>query len=195
MHLRVLCGLRSFNLTMTRRGATREEPRGLAPVVPLTAMPCRIRTLHRPRGRQRVCPQPVSSFPCLLLEPPLLLWLAANSQALGTPNTLPQPRTPDQSTVLPLDGAKIFKNYCASCHGVNGNGDGPVAPALKDQSSACLLLLRDEITVSFPLPACAASSPETRTTPPTVRERCRSGVRSSTRFRMIRTWGTSACRM
>jgi len=30
-----------------------------------------------------------------------------------------------------LDGSKIFINYCASCHGVNGSGDGPVASALK----------------------------------------------------------------
>ena len=37
----------------------------------------------------------------------------------------------DHSAVIPLDGARIFRNYCASCHGVSGNGDGPVAPALK----------------------------------------------------------------
>jgi mono/diheme cytochrome c family protein len=47
-------------------------------------------------------------------------------------NTAPaQPR--QQSVVLPLDGAKIFRNYCAACHGVDGKGDGPAAPALKTQ--------------------------------------------------------------
>lgn len=40
------------------------------PVAPLTAMPCRIRTPHRPKGYQRVCLQPDSSFLVLLLEPP-----------------------------------------------------------------------------------------------------------------------------
>src|ERR1700736_539992 len=28
-------------------------------------------------------------------------------------------------------GKKIFANYCASCHGVNGKGNGPAAAALK----------------------------------------------------------------
>ena len=60
---------------------------------------------------------------------------------LGTPNSSPA-RDPDQSTVLPLDGAKIFKNYCASCHGVNGSGDGPVAPALKTKVPMLTTLAR-----------------------------------------------------
>jgi mono/diheme cytochrome c family protein len=28
-------------------------------------------------------------------------------------------------------GASLYKTHCASCHGVNGRGDGPVAPSLK----------------------------------------------------------------
>jgi mono/diheme cytochrome c family protein len=28
-------------------------------------------------------------------------------------------------------GAAIYQKYCASCHGVSGKGDGPVAPAFK----------------------------------------------------------------
>lgn len=28
-------------------------------------------------------------------------------------------------------GKKLFLSYCASCHGVDGSGDGRVAPALK----------------------------------------------------------------
>jgi mono/diheme cytochrome c family protein len=50
-------------------------------------------------------------------------------------------RTPKVS-ILPLDGAKIFRNYCASCHGVNGNGDGPVAPALKTKIPRLTTLAR-----------------------------------------------------
>ena len=42
----------------------------LGPVVPLTAMPSRIRTPHKPKGYQRICPQPGSWFPALLLPPP-----------------------------------------------------------------------------------------------------------------------------
>jgi mono/diheme cytochrome c family protein len=29
------------------------------------------------------------------------------------------------------DGAQMFKEYCASCHGTTGKGDGPAASALK----------------------------------------------------------------
>jgi mono/diheme cytochrome c family protein len=28
-------------------------------------------------------------------------------------------------------GAELFKRFCASCHGGNGEGDGPVAPTLR----------------------------------------------------------------
>jgi mono/diheme cytochrome c family protein len=30
-----------------------------------------------------------------------------------------------------LEGSAIYRLYCASCHGVGGKGDGPVAPTLK----------------------------------------------------------------
>jgi mono/diheme cytochrome c family protein len=59
-----------------------------------------------------------------------LLWLAANSQVSAYQNAAPSP-APVQNTALPLGGAAIFKNYCSSCHGASGSGDGPVAPALK----------------------------------------------------------------
>jgi mono/diheme cytochrome c family protein len=59
-----------------------------------------------------------------------LPWLACASEA-AAPQNKPPARPHDQSAILPLDGAKIFSNYCASCHGVKGNGDGPVASALK----------------------------------------------------------------
>jgi mono/diheme cytochrome c family protein len=50
--------------------------------------------------------------------------VACSSENAALQNTAP---------VLPLDGAKIFRNYCAACHGVDGKGDGPAAPALKTQ--------------------------------------------------------------
>jgi cytochrome c553 len=31
-------------------------------------------------------------------------------------------------------GSELFRMYCASCHGVDGRGDGPVAEALKTQT-------------------------------------------------------------
>jgi len=59
-----------------------------------------------------------------------LPWLAGGSEA-AAPQNKPPARPHDQSAILPLEGSKIFGNYCASCHGANGSGDGPVASALK----------------------------------------------------------------
>lgn len=30
-----------------------------------------------------------------------------------------------------VSGAALYRTYCASCHGIYGRGDGPVAPSLK----------------------------------------------------------------
>jgi mono/diheme cytochrome c family protein len=48
------------------------------------------------------------------------------------------------------DGQKYFVRYCASCHGVNGSGDGPVAKSLA-KTPANLRLLSDRF--GSPLPA------------------------------------------
>lgn len=34
--------------------------------------------------------------------------------------------------VHPTSGKQMYANYCASCHGMDGKGNGPAAPALKD---------------------------------------------------------------
>jgi len=36
-----------------------------------------------------------------------------------------------QNDNLPLDGAALYKEYCASCHGTAARGDGPMARSLK----------------------------------------------------------------
>ncbi len=33
----------------------------------------------------------------------------------------------------PMSGAAMYSAYCASCHGVDGKGGGPAAPALKSK--------------------------------------------------------------
>jgi mono/diheme cytochrome c family protein len=48
------------------------------------------------------------------------------------------------------DGQKYFVRYCASCHGVDGTGDGPVAKSLA-KPPANLRLLSDRF--GSPLPA------------------------------------------
>ena len=36
-----------------------------------------------------------------------------------------------QNLIDSVSGPDLYKAYCASCHGVHGKGDGPVAPELK----------------------------------------------------------------
>ncbi|MGA7558440.1 MAG: c-type cytochrome [Terriglobales bacterium] len=36
-----------------------------------------------------------------------------------------------QPAIRPVEGTSIFRSYCASCHGIDGRGKGPVAKALK----------------------------------------------------------------
>jgi len=40
-------------------------------------------------------------------------------------------------------GKQMYVNYCASCHGVNGKGDGPAAAALKMPPTDLTLLNRN----------------------------------------------------
>jgi mono/diheme cytochrome c family protein len=42
----------------------------------------------------------------------------------------------------PADGAEMFRSYCAACHGVAGQGDGPAAPALTPRPSDLTLFAR-----------------------------------------------------
>lgn len=47
-----------------------------------------------------------------------------------------------QRVLLPLDGAQIFRSYCASCHGTDGRGQGPAAGALKHPPPDLTLIAR-----------------------------------------------------
>jgi mono/diheme cytochrome c family protein len=42
-----------------------------------------------------------------------------------------QDRTP-RKLIASMEGKDLFKAYCASCHGLDGKGKGPAAPALKE---------------------------------------------------------------
>jgi mono/diheme cytochrome c family protein len=61
----------------------------------------------------------------------IALLTACNSTAIG-PREAAAPK-PDVNLILPLDGKKIFENYCATCHGTRGEGDGPAAAALRNK--------------------------------------------------------------
>ncbi|MBZ5722422.1 MAG: cytochrome c [Acidobacteriia bacterium] len=53
---------------------------------------------------------------------PLAFFFLAAAHAHGPAKTLP---------IYTVNGAEIFRDYCAACHGIDGKGNGPVAPALK----------------------------------------------------------------
>ena len=42
-----------------------------------------------------------------------------------------QLRNQRQPPIRPVDGASIFRNSCAACHGLDGRGNGPASKALK----------------------------------------------------------------
>src|SRR5664279_1109728 len=42
-----------------------------------------------------------------------------------------QSRNQREPPIHPVDGASIFRNYCAACHGLEGRGNGPVSKVLK----------------------------------------------------------------
>jgi mono/diheme cytochrome c family protein len=48
-------------------------------------------------------------------------------------------QTPIQPTSA-ASGEEMYMNYCASCHGKDGKGNGPAAPALKRQPSDLTML-------------------------------------------------------
>lgn len=73
-----------------------------------------------------------------------MIWLAACvalacclcASAQNAPAAAPQAASPTikhvpASYTSPSSGKEMYNSYCASCHGADGKGDGPAAPALK----------------------------------------------------------------
>src|SRR5689334_2924626 len=66
---------------------------------------------------------------------PLLIAVLATLVFYATPAFSQQPsvnKVPSGPTTA-ISGSVLFKQYCAACHGMNGKGDGPAAPALKSR--------------------------------------------------------------
>ena len=62
----------------------------------------------------------------------LLVGLIAAAGTAPDGKTKPKSDQPDR-LIHSLKGDDIYRAYCATCHGVAGKGDGPVAPALANQ--------------------------------------------------------------
>ncbi len=49
-------------------------------------------------------------------------------------------KTVGAAPTSPASGQEMFRAYCASCHGLDGKGGGPAAPALKNKPKDLTLL-------------------------------------------------------
>lgn len=77
----------------------------------------------------------ISSFAvAVLLFASLTPSVAAQDSKTGK-NTAP-------SYTVSTDGPGLYRTYCAVCHGIRGQGDGPAAPAMKQKVSDLTLLSR-----------------------------------------------------
>jgi mono/diheme cytochrome c family protein len=61
----------------------------------------------------------------------------------------PVPNRDYQTLIYSVRGQDLFHSYCASCHGLEGKGDGPAAAALKP-SPANLTLIAKRNGGTFP---------------------------------------------
>jgi len=60
-----------------------------------------------------------------------------------------QVKSQSETTMRPVNGASIFRNNCAACHGLDGQGKGPVSRALR-QSVPDLTRLSQRNDGTFP---------------------------------------------
>lgn len=73
----------------------------------------------------------------------LIFVVIAGSMAMGTvcaqqaKLVVPVTKTPANS------GTQMYVNFCAPCHGLDGKGNGPIAPALKEQPPDLSVLTRN----------------------------------------------------
>ena len=61
----------------------------------------------------------------------VILLLIAAALPLVVGGQTPPRNSSARRIPLALEGAQIFRDYCAACHGTDGKGDGPAAPALR----------------------------------------------------------------
>lgn len=67
----------------------------------------------------------------ILVALTLVFTLVAAAQENQQPPAEKKIKKVPASYTSPASGAEMYKQYCASCHGLDGKGNGPAAPALK----------------------------------------------------------------
>ncbi|MGA7886597.1 MAG: cytochrome c [Acidobacteriaceae bacterium] len=63
--------------------------------------------------------------------------------AFGIAQTTTQVKEVPITPTSPASGKQMYNAYCASCHGLDGKGAGPVAVALKQQPTDLTMLTRN----------------------------------------------------
>ncbi|MGB9029892.1 MAG: cytochrome c [Acidobacteriaceae bacterium] len=63
--------------------------------------------------------------------------------AFGIAQTTPIIKDVPVKPTSPASGKQMYTTYCATCHGVDGKGNGPAAAALKDHPTNLVQLTRD----------------------------------------------------
>jgi mono/diheme cytochrome c family protein len=71
-----------------------------------------------------------------------LLTLLVGSLLLPAQETSTKVKTVGATPTSPASGKEMFHAYCASCHGLDGKGNGPAAPALKTKPTDLTLLAK-----------------------------------------------------
>ncbi len=61
----------------------------------------------------------------------ILISLSFSLIAFGQQQSKPKIRKVPVTYTEPSEPAQMYKAYCASCHGMDGKGNGPAAPAMK----------------------------------------------------------------
>lgn len=62
--------------------------------------------------------------------------------AFGIAQTTPQIKNVPVQHTSPASGKIMYDSYCAVCHGVDGRGNGPAAPALKQPATDLTLMAK-----------------------------------------------------
>src|SRR5271157_556797 len=71
------------------------------------------------------------AFLLLAVSVALVAQTGSNAQTAPAQATKPTVRRVPASYTNPASGKEMYLAYCASCHGPDGKGNGPAAPALK----------------------------------------------------------------
>jgi len=70
---------------------------------------------------------------CLFVAMSATVVAGAGAKTQAGSQTTQKPPDPEKQLTLirSIEGMDLYRAYCGSCHGKNGKGNGPVAPALK----------------------------------------------------------------